>query len=129
MEDVGQRETVLFGEGDVDAVVCSGSLQLEVKAATKAFAQGEAEGFIDAAAEGGMEDELHATAIVEKTLGNESGFRGDGSEDGPTGDDVGDQLLRTGFADTAFLHKPCDGGIDFGVGLGDVARADVRSTA
>ncbi len=44
VEDVSEREAVLLGEGDVDAVVDGGGLQLEVEAAAEALAQGEAEG-------------------------------------------------------------------------------------
>src|SRR5437899_4486411 len=51
VEDVGEGEAVLFSERDVDAVVGGGGLQLEVEAAAEAFAKGEAEGLIDAAAE------------------------------------------------------------------------------
>ena len=125
VEDVGEGEAVLLGEGDVDAVVGGGGLQLEVEAAAEAFAEGEAEGFVDAAAEGSVEDELHAAAIVEETLGDDGGFGGDGSEDGAAGDDVGDELLCAGFADAAFFDEPRDGGGDFGLRGGDVARADV----
>src|SRR6195952_52724 len=46
LEDVGEGEAVLLGEGDVDAVVGGGGLQLEVEAAAEAFAQGEAPGFV-----------------------------------------------------------------------------------
>ncbi len=90
VEDVRQRKAVLFGEGDVDAVVGGGGLELEVEAAAEAFAEGEAEGFVDAAAEGSMEDELHAAAVVEEALGDDGGFGGDGSEDGSACDDVRD---------------------------------------
>ena len=125
LEDVGEGEAVLLGEGDVDAVVGGGGLQLEVEAAAEAFAEGEAPGFVDAAAEGCVEDELHAAAVVEEALGDDGGFGGDGSEDGAAGDDVGDELLRSAGADAAFFDEPRDGGGDFGLGGGDVAGADV----
>ena len=104
LEDVGEREAVLLGEGDVDAVVGGGGLQFEVEAAAEAFAECEAPGFVDAAAEGSVEDELHAAAFVEETLGDDGGFGGDGSEDGAAGDDVGDELAGSGFADAAVLR-------------------------
>jgi len=113
VEDVGEGETVLLGEGDVDAVVGGGGLQFEVEAAAEAFAEGEAEGFVDAAAEGGVEDELHAAAVVEETLGDDGGFGGDGSEDGAAGDDVGDELLCAGFAEAALLHEELKAVLDF----------------
>ena len=97
VEDVGEREAVLLGEGDVDAVVGGGGLQLEVEAAAEAFAEGEAPGLVDAAAEGSVQDELHAAAFVEEALGDDGGFGGDGAEDGAAGDDVGDELQRGGL--------------------------------
>ena len=89
LKDVGEGEAVLFGERDVDAVVGGGGLQLEVEAAAEAFAQGEAERFVDATAERGVDDELHTAAFVEETFGDDGGFARDGAEDGSTGDDVG----------------------------------------
>ena len=49
VEDIGEREAVLLGEGDVDAVVGGGGLQFEVEAAAEALAQGQAPGAVDAA--------------------------------------------------------------------------------
>ena len=74
VEDVAEREAVLFGEGDVDAVVGGRGLQLEVEAAAEAFAQRESPGLIDAAAEGSVQDELHAAAVVEEALGDDGGL-------------------------------------------------------
>ena len=126
VEDVGEREAVLLGEGDVDAVVGGGGLQLEVEAAAEAFAEGEAPGFVDAAAEGGVEDELHAAAVVEEALGDDGGFGGNGSEDGAAGDDVGDELVGAGLAQRPHsCDEPCGGCVDLGIGLGDVAGGDV----
>ena len=125
MEDVGEWEAVLLGEGDVDAVVGGGGLQLEVEAAAEAFAEGEAEGFVDAAAEGSVEDELHAAAVVEETLGDDGGFGGDGSEGCAAGDDVGDELVGSAGAEAALLHEPGCGRGHFRLSGGDVAGSDV----
>ena len=92
LEDVGQGEAVLLGERDVDAVVGGGGLQLEVEAAAEALPQRQAPGLVDAAAEGSVEDELLASAIVEEALGDDGGFGGDGPEGGAAGDDVSDEL-------------------------------------
>jgi hypothetical protein len=105
VKDVAEREAVLLGEGDVDAVVGGGGLQLEVEAAAEAFAQGESPGFVEAAAEGRMEDELHAAALIEEALGDDGGLGGDCAEDGATGDDVGDELAGSGGADAAVLGE------------------------
>ncbi len=115
VEDVGEGEAVLLGEGDVDAVVGGGGLQLEVEAAAEALAQGEAPGLVEAAAEGRVEDELHAAALVEEALGDDGGFGGDGAEDGAAGDDVGDELVGAAGAEAAVVLEPLDGGGDLGV--------------
>src|ERR1700757_2830451 len=66
LEDVGEGEGVLLGERDVEAVVGGGGLQLEVEAAAEALAQRQAPGLVDPAAEGRVQDELHAAAFVEE---------------------------------------------------------------
>ncbi len=106
LEDIGEREGVLLGERDVEAVVCGGGLELEIEAAAEALAQGEAPGFVDAATEGRMQDELHAAALVEEALGDDGGEGGDGAEDGAAGDDVRDELLGAGVVDAAFFFEP-----------------------
>ena len=115
VEDVGEGEAVLLGEGDVDAVVGGGGLQLEVEAAAEALAQGEAPGLVEAAAEGGVQDELLAAAFVEEALGDDGGFGGDGAEDGAAVDDVGDELEGGGGAEAALALEEGDGVGDFGV--------------
>ncbi len=92
LEDVTQGEAVLLREGDVDAVVSGGGLELEVETAAKSFAQREAPGLVDAAAERGVEDELLAAAFVEEALGDDGCFGRHCSEDSSAGDDVGDEL-------------------------------------
>ncbi len=116
LEDVGEREAVLLGERDVDAVVGGGGLELEVEAAAEAFAEGEAPGLVDAAAEGSVEDELLAAALVEEALGDDGGFGGHGAEDGAAGDDVADELHGSGGAEAALFLEPTGAGGDLGVG-------------
>ena len=72
VEDIGEGEAVLLGEGDVDAIVGGGGLQFEVEAAAEALAQGESPGAVDAGAEGSVDDELHAAAFVEEALGDDA---------------------------------------------------------
>ena len=111
LEDVGEREAVLLGEGDVDAVVGGGGLQLEVEAAAEALAQGEAPGLVEAAAEGRVEDELLAAAFVEEALGDDGGLGGDGAEDGAAGDDVGDELQGGGVRRRSTLLSQASAGV------------------
>ncbi len=125
VEDVGEGETVLLGEGDVDAVVGGGGLQFEGEAAAEALAEGEAPGLVEAAAEGGVEDELLATAFVEEALGDEGGFGGDGAEDGAAMDDVGDELEGGGVGEEAGVAEEGDGGVESGLGI--VREGSVRA--
>ena len=71
LKNIGQRKAVLFGESDVQAVVGGGRLQFEIESAAEALAQRQSPGLVDAAAERGMNDELHASAFVEKAFGND----------------------------------------------------------
>jgi len=101
-------------------------LQLEVEAATKAFAQSEAPGLVDAASEGCVEDELHAAAVVEEALGDDGGLGGDSSECSAAGDDVGDELVSSAGADAAGFHEPLCRGRQFDLLLGWWSFRDPR---
>jgi hypothetical protein len=127
VEDVGQGEAVLLGEGDVDAVVGGGSLQLEVEASAEAFAEGEAPSFVQAAAEGGVEDELLASTFVEEALGDDRGFGGDGAEDRAAVHDVGDELEGGGGVDEALALEEGEGVLELGLWVfGGGPRAKAR---
>ena len=89
---------VLLGQRDVDAVVGRGGLQLEVEAAAEALAQRQAPGLVDAAAEGRVQDQLHAAALVEEALGDDGVLRRHRAEHRAAVDDVGDELQRGGAA-------------------------------
>src|ERR1700740_1478412 len=54
-----QREAVLLGESNIQAVICCSGLQLEVEAATKAFAQRQTPCLIDPSADRRMDHQLH----------------------------------------------------------------------
>ena len=94
VEDVGERKAVLLREADVDAVVGGRGLQLVVEAAAETFAQSQAPGAVDAAAEGCVQDELHAAAFVEEALGDDALLCGHGAKNGAAADDVLQQLER-----------------------------------
>ena len=126
MKDVAEREAVLLGERDVEAVVGGGGLKLEIERAAEAFAQRQPPGLVDAAAKGRVNDELHAAAFVEEALGDDGLLRGNVAEDGAAGDDVLDELFGGGGVEAAFVVEPGDGGLDFGGGI-DTAMAQARS--
>ena len=80
VEDLLEREAVLRPEREDDRVVAGGGLQLEVEADAEALAQGEAPGAVDAGAEGGVDDELHAAGLVEEALEDDVLLGGDEAE-------------------------------------------------
>src|SRR5271170_7810820 len=71
MKDVAERKAVLIAERNVQAVVRGGGLQLEVERTAETFAQRESPGFVDAAAKGRVDYQLHAAAFVEEALGDD----------------------------------------------------------
>ena len=107
VEDIGEREAVLLGESDADAIVGGGGLQLEVEAAAEALAQGESPGAVDARAEGRMDDELHAAAFVEEALGDDGALGGNGAEDGAAFADVGGELAMGFGIEKVVEIVPC----------------------
>src|SRR6201999_2673437 len=66
--DLRQIETMGGGQRQDDIVLGRRRLKLEIELAAEALAQGEAPGPVDAAAEGRMDDELHAARLVEETF-------------------------------------------------------------
>src|SRR5271170_6924156 len=111
MKHVGERKAVLVAEGNIQAIVGSGGLQFEIERAAEAFSKREAPGLIDAAAERGMDHELHASAFVEEALGDHGVLGGNGAQDGAAGDNIFDRLLRSRAVETAFLLQPIYGGV------------------
>ena len=66
--DLGELEAVRRGERQHDVVLGRRRLQLEIELAAEALAQRQAPGAVDAAAEGRMDDQLHAAGLVEEAL-------------------------------------------------------------
>ena len=93
VEHVFQREAVLRPDGEEDRVVAGRRLELEVEANAEALAQGEAPGAVDARAEGGVDDELHAAGFVEEALEDDIGLGGDEADAVALGADVADDLF------------------------------------
>src|SRR5215471_19211780 len=56
MKDVGERETVLLAQRNIQPIVSGGGLQLEIERAAKSLAQSQAPSFVDAAAKRGVDD-------------------------------------------------------------------------
>ena len=92
MKNVSERKTVLLAERDIQPIVSSRGLQLEIERAAKTLAQRQPPGFVDARAKWGVDDQLHAAALVEKAFGDDGGLRGNSAEHRASSDDVFDGL-------------------------------------
>ncbi len=71
---------MLSAERQNNGVVCGGALQFEIKRAAKAFAQGQTPGAVEARAEAGVDDELHAAGFVKETFHDDGFLRRQGAE-------------------------------------------------
>ena len=69
---LGEREAVLGAEREHHGVVVGRRLQLEVERDAEPLAQGQSEGPVDPPAEGGVDDQLGALALVEAALDDDA---------------------------------------------------------
>src|SRR6266403_1109837 len=109
MEDVVERKTVLLAERNVQAVVSCGSLQFKIERAAETFAKRQPPGFVDARAERGVNDELHAAALIKEAFGDDCSLRGNCAEDRAAGSDIFGGLLGAGLVDTTLRLEPAHG--------------------
>ena len=100
---VGQREAVLLGQRDIEAVISGRRLQFEIERAAEAFSQREAPGFIDATAEGSMDHKLHAAALVEEALGDNRLLGWNRSENCAAGNHVFHDLFSARVVEAALF--------------------------
>ena len=110
-----------------DIVLGRRRLQFEVELAAETLAQRQSPGPIDAAAEGRVDDELHAARFVEEALEDDRLPRRQTAERGGGGGQIVDELFGGGCADADFLGEPTPGGRSGGVGL--EARRDFGAQA
>jgi hypothetical protein len=109
--NVGELEAVLGPEGEQHRVVVRGSLQLEVEAAAEALPQCEPEAPVDAPAERSVDDELHATGLVEEALEDHVLTGGDHTERGASRVEIaGERVGNVGGQ--PFGREPGDRALD-----------------
>ena len=106
MKNVSQRKTVLLGQRDVQAVVRSRSLQLEIKAAAESFAQSQTPGFVDSASERRVDYELHPAAFIEKAFCDNCVLCRHRAEHSPPLQNVFDHLLGARIVQATFFFQP-----------------------
>src|SRR4051812_9810080 len=97
MKNIGEGETVLLRQCNVESVVGCGCLQLKIEAAAETLAQRQSPSFVDAGAEWSVDDQLHAAAFIEEALGNNCALCGNSSEDGASFKNVLNGLRGAGF--------------------------------
>ena len=68
---VRQFEAVRVRQREHDMIFGRGRLQFEIEGAAKSLAQRQAPGTVHAAAERGMDDELHSAGLIEESLEND----------------------------------------------------------
>ena len=93
LEDGVERERVLVGKRDDDAVVGRRGLQLEVERAAEPLAQRQPPRAVDARTERSVQDQLHPAALVEEALGDDGRARRDDAERGLARLHVGRRLV------------------------------------
>src|ERR1700719_3465367 len=95
-----------FGQRNDDIVLGSCGLKLEVELAAEALAQRQSPRAIDAAAIGRMDDELHASRLVEKTLEHDGLLCRQAAQRTIPGPQVFHQLLGRSRNNAKLVHQP-----------------------
>jgi hypothetical protein len=86
--NLGELKAVRRRERQHDIVLGRGSLELEVELAAEALAQRQPPGAVDATAERGMDDELHAACFVKEALQHDSVLGRQAAERGGAGGEI-----------------------------------------
>src|SRR5262245_37855471 len=108
-----ERKAVLLAKGDDNAVVGCRRLKLKIERPAKPLSERESPRSIDSRTMRRMDHELHPTALIEESLGNNRLLIRQRSQGGGPGFDIENCLLGTHAAQPAFANEPVDG-----VGLG-----------
>ena len=123
--DLVEREAVGFAEREHDRVLGRRRLELEVELPAEALAQRQTPGPVEAAAEPGVDDELHSAALVEEPLEHHRVAVGQGAQRGMRGAEIVDDLLGGIASDTDSLHELVhEPGADLPVGGGGAGRLE-----
>src|SRR5208282_3445476 len=108
-EYVVEREAMLLAERNIQSVVGRRRLQLEIERPAEPLSQRQPPCLVDSPAERGVDHELHAAALVEKSLRDDRLLRWHGPKNGASRDQILDSLLGAGLIESAFLLQPIDG--------------------
>ncbi len=105
-EDVRERKGVLRAERQQQRVFGRGSLQLEVELSAEPLAERQRPRLVDAAAERGVQYELHAARLVEEALENECLLRRDHAQRRPALEQIAGGLFGAAAAEAGFCLEP-----------------------
>src|SRR3979490_2890074 len=95
-----------MSERQHDVIFGRGGLQFEIERPAETLAQGQSPRTIHAAAEGGMNDQLHAAGFVEETLENDRVEWGQAAERRAAGAQVLNDLQSRRLAESDGLDQP-----------------------
>src|SRR5262249_56465906 len=98
-------------EREDDVVLGGGSLQLDIELAAKALAQRQTPSAVEAAAEGRMDDELHAADLVEETLEHDRVLRRQAGQRRVGRSEIVEQLLGGGLTNPNLIDEPAQPGL------------------
>src|SRR5262245_19895105 len=97
---------MLWTERQHQCVLARCRLQLEVELAAETLAQRQPPRLVHAAAEGRMQNELHAAGLIEESLEDERLLRGNRSQRATAFNQVRQDLFGSVGADARFVHEP-----------------------
>ena len=112
-EGIGDGPGVLGTGGEEDGVVVRRGLEFEVEGGAELLAEGQSPGAVDARAEGGVDDELHPSRVIEEAFEDHVGIGGDDTEAVARGANVVDHLAGAVLDKAALLLEA--GGEGFGI--------------
>src|SRR5581483_6362516 len=114
MKHIGQGKTVLFSQGNVQAVIGGRSLQFKIERATEPLAKRKSPRLVNPSAKRCVDDKLHTSALVKETLGNHHILAWDDTQDRTTCKDIIHRLLCASIIQPTFRLQP--GNNFFGLG-------------
>ena len=108
-EHVGQRKRMLGPQREQQGIFTGCGLQLEIELTAEAFPQRETPRLVHAAAERGVQHELHPAGFVEEPLEHERLLRRNDAERAAGFGEVRNDLLGCGMGDARFVDQPLQG--------------------
>src|SRR3954447_21697586 len=100
---------MLWAKRQQNGVLGGCRLQLEIELTAESFAERQPPRLVDPAAEGGVQDELHAARFVEEPLEDEGVLCRDDAQRPPSFREVVDQLIDRSGHESCLTRQPPSG--------------------